>query len=96
MRNKKMQKYMMIVMIVMVLAVTLGGFSVSRACGKGTDKMVTCVTVTSGDTLWGIAEQYYTEECGSVAEYVEEIRECNRLAGDEIRAGECLVVPYYP
>ena len=58
-------------------------------------KMVTCITVEYGDTLWNIAEDYFTSECGDMNSYIQEIKNCNQLFDDTICAGEKLIVPYY-
>ena len=59
------------------------------------NKRVVSVIVEREDTLWSIASEYYTEECGSMKEYVSEIKKCNSLEGDTIYAGYPLVVPVW-
>lgn len=58
-------------------------------------KVVSSVYIEPEDTLWSIAQEYYTKECGSMQEYVQEIKDTNGLSGDGIHAGRYLVVPYY-
>lgn len=58
-------------------------------------KLVTSVEIQPGDTLWGIASRYMSEEFGDVSSYVAEIKRCNHLYEDSIQAGQCIVVPYY-
>ncbi|MCD7826589.1 MAG: LysM peptidoglycan-binding domain-containing protein [Clostridiaceae bacterium] len=53
------------------------------------------VPVTNQDTLWSIAKENYSSEYQSIQEYIEEIKRCNSLSSDEIRAGSFLLVPYY-
>ena len=60
-----------------------------------TTKMVTCITVESGDTLWNIAEDYYSEEYSDIFTYIEEIKETNQMFDDNIIAGDTLIIPYY-
>lgn len=55
----------------------------------------TSVTVSSGDTLWSIADTYHTVECGDKRTYIREIKRLNHLATDDIHAGSSLVIPYY-
>ena len=55
----------------------------------------TSVTVRSGDTLWSIADEYHTVECGDMQTYIMEIQRLNHLGTDEIHAGSSLVIPYY-
>jgi len=54
-----------------------------------------CVPVTPRDTLWSIASENYTEEYGSIEDYIQEIMRCNSLYSDNIRAGSYLIVPVY-
>jgi cell division protein YceG involved in septum cleavage len=58
-------------------------------------KLVTCVEVEKGDTLWGIASEYISEEYNDMNEYIEEIKNSNSLINDEIHAGNYIIVPYY-
>ena len=53
------------------------------------------VYITSKDTLWSIAKENYTEEYGSIKNYIKEIKRCNSLASDNIIAGSALLVPFY-
>jgi len=53
------------------------------------------VPVTAQDTLWSIAKENYTENCGSIKEYIREIKRCNFLTSDCINAGSSLLVPIY-
>lgn len=58
-------------------------------------KYYTTITVQSGDTLWAIAEEYRTEEYGTISAYIKEVQTLNHLNGSEIISGSSLVVPYY-
>lgn len=58
-------------------------------------RRVTSIEIQPGDTLWGIASRFMSEEFGDVSNYVEEIKRCNHLYEDSIQAGQCLVIPYY-
>lgn len=55
----------------------------------------TSVFITSDDTLWSIAKEHYTEEYGSINNYIKEIKRCNSLTTDDINAGSSLLVPVY-
>lgn len=59
------------------------------------EKNVTSVYIEKGDSLWTIAEKFYTEENVSMKEYINEIKKCNHLADNEIKEGQYLIVPYY-
>lgn len=59
------------------------------------EKQIISISVEREDTLWDLAGQYYTEECGSMKEYVAEIKQCNALDNDTIYAGYSLVIPVW-
>lgn len=53
-------------------------------------------TVTSGQTLWGIATKYMSEQdkTRDVREFVYEIRQANKqLDGCMVRQGDVIVIP---
>ena len=59
------------------------------------NKYFTTITVSSGDTLWDIADEYRTVEYADAQEYIDEVKEINQIKGDEITVGCTLVIPYY-
>lgn len=58
-------------------------------------KRAVSVQIEAGDTLWELAEQYYSTEFSSLSSYIEEIKRTNQLSGDTIHAGCYLIIPYY-
>ena len=58
-------------------------------------KKLTSVYVECGDSLWSIAEEFYTSECGDMKDYIKEIKLTNGLDSNTIRYGYTLLVPYY-
>ncbi|MEH2948000.1 LysM peptidoglycan-binding domain-containing protein [Sporofaciens sp. JLR.KK001] len=58
-------------------------------------KYYTSIEVSTGDSLWSIAEEYMDARNQSVYDYIDEIKEINGLKSDQIRAGEYLMVSYY-
>ena len=52
-------------------------------------------TVQTGETVWGIAEQYAPAQAKTFNEFVFEIQDKNRLAGKYIRPGDVLVIPMW-
>lgn len=60
-----------------------------------TYKYYTSIRVSSGDTLWDIANEYRTEEYSSISNYISEVREINHLKSNQITDGMYLCVPYY-
>ncbi len=79
--------------LILIIAVAV----ISKKANGRTDrtKQLTSVYVEKGDSIWSIAEQFYTPECGSMKEYVSEIRKTNDLKSDRILYGFTLLVPYY-
>ncbi len=59
------------------------------------EKRVVSVMVEENDTIWTIAQEYYTEECGSMKEYVSEIKSCNSLKSNTIYAGYPIIIPVW-
>ena len=54
------------------------------------------IEITSGDTLWSIANANFDPiHYNSADDYVAEIKRMNSLFSDEIVAGSYLIVPYY-
>lgn len=90
-------------LLVGILSVTLllSGLSVLSPAfaeadsGKKTIKLVESVRIGKGDSLWSIASEYYTEECGGMKRYINEIKRTNHLSSDTIHEGNYLLVPYY-
>lgn len=60
-----------------------------------TVKLVESVQIKKGDSLWSIADKYYTKECGGMKQYINEIKRTNHLSTDTIHEGNYLLVPYY-
>ena len=84
------------VLFVAVLMVFVFTAKKNKAYGN-TDAEKTCISIRiqEGDTLWEIASVYYTPECGSMKEYIKEIKQTNSLKSDSIHAGNYLLIPYY-
>ena len=59
------------------------------------EKRVMSVMVEENDSIWSIAECYYTEECGSMKDYIAEIKKCNSIKSDTIYAGYPLIIPVW-
>ena len=58
-------------------------------------KSVISVEIKKGDTLWSIAQKYYTHEYNSIDEYILEIKRSNRLVSDTIHAGQYIIIPFF-
>ena len=53
------------------------------------------IQITSGYTLWNIAEEYMNDEYESVSDYIMEIKKINGLVSDDIQEGQYLTVAYF-
>lgn len=88
-----------LILFVVVLLTLLSLFFVTKAMAADDQpasvKTVTSVYIQPGDSLWSIAETFYTQECGDFQDYIEEIKRSNRLKDDTIHAGAYIIVPYY-
>lgn len=53
------------------------------------------VPIVAEDTLSDIALEYYSDEFGSMDQYISKIKEYNSLTSDVIYAGNYLIIPVY-
>ncbi len=86
------------VTISLILGVLLlSGFNDTGKVNASTSnqKYFICVEIGEGETLWSIADLYFSEEYSTIDEYIEEIKELNGLSSDVIYCGATLVVPYF-
>lgn len=92
-------KFLIVIMIAIILIfVTSHIVSSKQNSSKAPvtgDITYKSVYINVDDTLWSIADRYYTEEFGSISDYINEIKRCNSLSSDAIYAGKYIVVPVY-
>lgn len=85
--------------IVVSLAVLLGTgicvFANSEKDNRPVYKYYTSVQVTSGDTVWDMADRYIEGYDINKDAYVQEICELNHLQDGQIHSGDHLVMAYY-
>jgi len=96
--RKKLINILCILVIFSGLLLLLGrGMTVSAETSNRVNerKYFTSHVVEPGDTLWDICDIYMTEEYSDRAEYIDEVKESNRLESDHIYEGQLLIVPYY-
>ena len=92
-----------IIAVVIIIIVSLGillGTGISALASAKADpaaynKYYKSVRVEAGDTLWTIADEYIMDLNIDKTEYITEICELNHIDGDNIQAGEYIVVSYY-
>lgn len=97
----KKKKYVFIVVAfisaIMMFSSTI--CNIAFASSEGTDvqkKRFVSVKIEPGDTLWGIAEDYYhISGQDKMSDYIKEIKLCNGLSGETIHEGKYLVIPYF-
>lgn len=84
-----------ILISVILGTILFGTIRTEAAPSEETYKYYTSISIQAGDTLWSIAEQYRTAECGDITDYIEEICSLNHITDDDIHAGQYLTIPYY-
>lgn len=59
-------------------------------------KYYTCVQIEYGNTLWSLADDYGTLGYDSKKEYIDEVRQINRLEDiNDLKSGDTIILPYY-
>lgn len=53
------------------------------------------IRIDDKDTLWGIAEEYFTDEYEDIDNYIKVIMRANSLQSTTIHKGNYLIIPYY-
>ena len=53
------------------------------------------VCVDSNDTLWSLAEEYYSDEYNSIDNLIHEIKTINHMGSDQVNVGNYIIIPYY-
>lgn len=96
--NKKKNLTITIMVVLSILLISLGIVSKTVIASNKSDensKVIASIQIEKGDTLWGIAVKYYTDDYDNVKEYINEIKQCNGLASDTIHAGQYLIIPHF-
>ena len=91
------KRVIMVCLVVLVFATTVLAIT-QRASADTTEirkKTCTSIEIQPGDTLWSIAETYYTEECRDLRSYIDENKKTNNMYDDKLVSGRYLIVPYY-
>ncbi len=86
--------------VVIVLTAVLSFHSITSQAqeesAEVTYKYFTGYEVEKGDSLWNIALEhidytYYDD----VQDYIEEVMDINNMQDDTVKAGQCIVIPYF-
>ena len=78
-------------LLTLVVALSVGGGTVSQATGSGPVRAPHTVTVQPGESLWALAERIAPSMDPRLV--VAQIEQLNHLAGPQVMAGQQLVVP---
>ena len=82
---------------VLLFLIIWGGLIITanvKAAEPVQERIYVSVRIKTEDTLWSIAEEYCDR--GSIASYVEDLKEINGIVNDKaLRPGASLVVYYY-
>ncbi len=88
-----------VIIVILSLGILLGtgihALASSKEDPAAYNKYYTSVRVEAGDTLWTIADEYIMDLNIDKTEYIAEICALNNINGDEINAGDYIVVSYY-
>lgn len=97
--NQKSNIYTLIFLgIITLISISFIIFGTIRTEAAPTEeryKYYTSVSIQKGDTLWSIAKDYQTSECGSIRDYIDEICKLNHITEDMIHEGQFITIPYY-
>lgn len=78
-----------VAMIAVALGLALAGFSSANA---GSEPMILeRVVVSQGDTIWGLAEQYASDE--KLESWIVEFADLNNLVSSSLEPGQTLLLP---
>lgn len=91
-RNRRIALFVCLLLCSIIIVMTAGHTRVTAH--QDTFKYYTDVTVKEHDTLWTIAESYYSKEFKDMHSYIDEVCEINHI-GRDIYPGQIIIVPYY-
>ena len=94
-RSVNLVTTLLLVAAAFTVILLLNGTVRSNAQSTERNKLVTSVYVERGDILWDIASKYYTKDCGSMKDYIKEIKRTNNIDSDTIYYGYSILIPYY-
>ena len=75
---------------------TLATAKHTQAAARGTQTTYESICISSGDSLWSIAQEYSNVEMyADYDAYISEVKQLNHMTGEDIHSGQYLIVPYY-
>lgn len=87
--------FLLILLFFIIMKSPLFSFSHPQAAIDESRIQYLSVPIVAEDTLSGIALEYYSDEFGSMDQYISKIKEYNSLTSDAIYAGNHLIIPIY-
>ncbi|MCR5278839.1 MAG: LysM peptidoglycan-binding domain-containing protein [Lachnospiraceae bacterium] len=98
-RNRELQRHITILVLTFVLIIIMTvlffGTKSMAAGNRTTCKCYASVQIEPGDTLYGLADRYYSSEFKSVDRMVKEIMSINNMNNDVVISGLYIIIPYY-
>lgn len=97
-RKKRIRHLLLVILVCFVFVASFlfwGNDKATSSAHINAERYVKSVLICSGDTLWSIASEYYTELDGELEDYIEEIKLANRLETPTIHAGNYILIPYF-
>lgn len=94
-RNIALLALSIVLIFLLVLFITSMSTQASDRDHMPSYKYFKSIQITSGDTLWSIAEENMDTHYKHTADYVAEVKRMNSLDTDQIVAGSYLIIPYY-
>lgn len=100
-RERRHKAMMVVITFCLILFGTISYQSITSSAKSGEQdimfKYYTNITVTQGETLWDIANEYIDyEQYKDIDSYIDEVRSINHIDENSvIRIGQNLIVPYF-
>ena len=104
-RNKSKENYYntllnfktLITLMILVVSIVIVAFSTktnAKEYNQTREKYYTSIKITSGDTLWSIAEENRPATV-STTKYIKDLKIMNNLTSDTIHEGNYLTIYYF-
>jgi LysM repeat protein len=89
--RKIWEKYSYAILL-MILSCGLA-FTLSLRFDSNVEEKFLTITVTNGDSLWDISNQYSDRHSYSNSEFISWVKQHNEIEGDKIYPGEEILIP---